>query len=298
MGRYDRAVRIATLSDLHVDFEANREAFVELAGAVHRGGADAVVVAGDVSHVDAHIQLVLRSLKIACPVVAYLPGNHDLWTARKGASEDPSVNTWDRYRQVLPELVRGEGAHYLPAGPLELGRVAIAGTTGWYDGSLLRPEHRDALDPDAFEKGQLGALQWSDARFTVFRDAEGRAMKNAEVARTMERELAAQLEDLDGNPEIEAVFAATHVLAFREALGGPKGPPFDLLDAFMGSVELGRVLRSSKKLRAAAFGHTHLGRKFTVGDVEVAGAPLGYPRERTRWPEGSLSERAIAWFEL
>lgn len=296
---YGWAVRIASVSDLHVDFGENLKAFIELAGAIHAGGADAVVVAGDVSHVAEHIQLVLKSLKIAAPVVAYLPGNHDLWEAREGAAEDPSVDTWRRYREVLPALVRGEGCHYLPAAPLELGRVAIAGTTGWYDGSLLRPEHRAKLDPAEFEAGRIGPLQWTDAKFCAFRDpATGARMENARVARVMEEELRAQLDDLDGHPTVEAVVVATHVLGFREALGPAKGAPFDHLDAFMGSTRLGQVMRGRRKVRAAVFGHTHIGRRFEVDGIRVAGAPLGYPRERRRWPEGSLTERAIAWIEV
>lgn len=290
-------MRIASVSDLHVDFADNRDAFVELAGAVHRGGADVVVVAGDVSHVDEHITLVLRSLRVAVETVAYLPGNHDLWLVPPAApSEDR--DSWRRYREELPALCAAEGCHYLPRGPLELGRVAIAGTTGWYDGSLLRPHARREAPDDLLATGRFGDAQWSDARFARFLDSAGRPMPPEVVARTMERELAAQLEDLDRHPEVEDVVVATHVLGFREALGPSRGLPFDLLDAFMGSRSLGQVIQGSKKVRAAIYGHTHFGARFEVGGIKVHGTPLGYPRERRRWPEGSLVDRALGWIDL
>ncbi len=291
-------MRIASVSDLHVDFPANREAVVRLATAIHRRGADLVVVAGDISHVDDHIARALRAFALAAPRVAYVPGNHELWFARPDVRSDPSLDSWRRYEVDLRRIAEAEGCHYLPAGPLELGPVAVAGVTGWYDHSLLRPEVRGAIAPEALESKQLGGSEWVDGRYTVFRDGDGVPMGDAAIARRMELALAADLADLDGNPDVTDVVAVTHVLPFREALGPARGLPFDGFDAFMGSLSLGDVIRSSKKVRACIYGHTHRPGAFAVGPIRVHGTPLGYPRERPGISLDALPDRAIGWLEI
>lgn len=295
---YVKPVRIASVSDLHVDFSENRRALVGLATHIHAGSPDLVVVAGDVSHVDDDIRRVLRTFKVVAPEVAYIPGNHDLWTVREDLAKDPEHDTWLRYREGLKVLTEAEGCHYLPAGPLELGRVGVAGTTGWYDASLLRPQLRGELDDEALGAKKLGNAMWADSKYTLFRDESGAVMSDAAVARQMELELEAQLEDLDHNPDIEDVVAVTHVLGFREALGPPKGMPWDYFDAFMGTTELGRVVRRGKKVRAAVYGHTHRPGRFEVDGIRVHGTPLGYPKERKNLPADALPARAVGWIDL
>ena len=295
---YGKVVRIASVSDLHVDFPENREVLVRLATEIHRAGADLVVVAGDVSHVDDHIARTLRAFRIAAPRVAYLPGNHDLWFARKHAEEDPDVDSWRRYREDLRVLVEAENCHYLPAQPLYLGSVALVGTTGWYDYSLIRPEVRTHVGEAALREKRWAGAEWSDARYAIFRDASGGRMSDPEVAKRMEEDLVEQLDAVDRNPDVQDVVAATHVLAFAEALGGPKGLPWDYFDAFMGSRGLGEVLRRSPKVRAAIYGHTHRPGRFDLHGIHVHGTPLGYPRERRGIPRPDVVTRSIGWLEL
>lgn len=292
------AVRIASVSDLHVDFAANRNAVVRLATEIHRRQADLVVVAGDVSHVDDHIARTVRAFKVAAPRVAYLPGNHDLWFVQEDARDNPKVDSWRRYRVELKALVEAEGCHYLPDGPLRIGSIAVAGVTGWYDSSMLRPEILAQVGPDAVRAKAFGGAVWSDARFAVFRDEAGAPMSDAAVARRMEQDLSQQLETLDAEADITDVVVATHVLGFTEALGPPKGMPWDYFDAFMGSLDLGKVVRSSRKVRAAIYGHTHRPGAFEVGGIRVHGTPLGYPRERRKLDPETIPERAIGWIEL
>ena len=49
------------------------------------------------------------------------------------------VDTWVRYTDDLRRLAEGASAHYIPAGPLVIGDVALVGTCGWYDYSFLEP---------------------------------------------------------------------------------------------------------------------------------------------------------------
>ena len=292
-------MRIASVSDLHVDFAKNREAVVQMATAVHRRNADLVIVAGDVSHVDDHIAKVLKAFRLAAPHVAYIPGNHDLWFARRDARSDRSLDSWQRYRHDLKLLVESEGCHYLPAKPLRLSNMALVGTCGWYDYSMLAFGHREQFGEEAIKAKTWDGAIWSDGHFVVFRDEHGELMGDEAVARVMERDLEAQLSDVDMDPEVETVVVATHVLAFRAALGSTASKmPWAYFNAFMGSTRLGDIVRSSKKVRAAVYGHTHRPGRFDVGDIQVVGRPLGYPKERKDEPEQLLIQNHVAWIDI
>ncbi|MDH4282396.1 MAG: metallophosphoesterase, partial [Myxococcales bacterium] len=144
-------MRIASVSDIHLDFARNRELFAKMAAQIHACRADAVLVVGDVSHIDELIARCILALKQVVDVVGYLPGNHDLWVNRPGEDlrDDRSFNTWNRHDHVLRALVESAGGHYLPAKPLRLDDVAIAGSCGWYDYSFFRSDFRKEVTASA-----------------------------------------------------------------------------------------------------------------------------------------------------
>lgn len=291
-------MRIATVSDLHTDFPENREDVVKLALAIHRAKADLVIVAGDVSHKNDRIQRTLVALRETAGQVAYLPGNHDLWFDVPDAPGRPELDTWDRYHRELKALAEGAGAHYLPAGPLHLAQVAVVGTCGWYDYSLMPPAMRQSMDDRILAAKQFGGLQWSDARFIAFRDAGGALMSDVEVARRMERELAAQLERVEAQPEVAHVVVATHHQPFYEVVARTGTLPWEYFNAFMGSTGLGEVIKRSSKVRAVVYGHSHVVGSHEVSGLRVYGTPMGYPRERKGLDDKALVETRIGWIEL
>lgn len=286
-------MRIATLSDLHLDHPANREALSGLAVAVAAGDPALIVVAGDISHQDAWIRAGLRALKALGPEIAFVPGNHDLWEP-KAAQPD----SWRRYREQLPALCAEEGVHYLPSAPLVLGRVGIAGTCGWYDHSLLLPELRGRFSDDELAKKRYGRGVWNDVNHVRFVDADGATMTDPAVARVMEAELAAQLAALDADPAVDAVVAVTHHLPYSEVAFRTYGLPWEFFNAFMGSEGLGRVLDGSDKIHSVVYGHSHVHIEAELRGRRVYNRPLGYPRERRGIAPEAYASRYVGWIEV
>ncbi|MGF1508491.1 MAG: metallophosphoesterase [Myxococcota bacterium] len=285
-------MRIASVSDLHIDHPANLAVLVEMASVIHAGRADVVLVAGDVSHVDSHILGVIRSFQVVAEEVVYVPGNHELWQV------DGPIDSWRRYRDDLRALVEDAGAHYLPTKPFVSEGVAICGTCGWYDHSFLLPEIAKTIDPASLERKTLDGMTWSDVRYVAFRDAEGRAMTDAEVADVMKAELSAQLDHLNKDPLVRSVLAVTHHLAFSEAVQRTHSLPWEFFNAFMGSRSLGDVIRRCPKVRAAVYGHTHEPGQFVVDGIRVVGSPLGYPMERRGKSVQEIAKSRVAWIDL
>lgn len=286
------------MSDLHTDYPENRDAVVKLAVAVHEGAADVLIVAGDVSHKNERIERALTALKEAAPIVAYIPGNHDLWFDVPFAPADRALDTWQRYRVELAELCERIGVHYLPAAPLYLGKVAIVGTCGWYDYSLMPAALREGVGAEALKSKQYGGVMWSDARFIAFRDRDGALMDDVEVARQMERELLAHVAAAEQEAGVEDIVVVTHHQPFDSVVTHTGQMPWEFFCAFMGSEGLGEVIKSSPKVRHAIYGHTHIVGDHDVDGVRVFGTALGYPRERHGIDDEGLKRTRVGWIAL
>lgn len=293
-------MRIASVSDIHLEYGANRDLFVKMAREIRARGADAVVVVGDVSHIDELIALSIRVLGQVTDCVAYTPGNHDVWVDRPGEDlrDDSDFNTWERHDDDLKAIVEAEGGHYLPAAPLRLGDVALAGSCGWYDHSFLLPELRERIPETALAEQSVEGLQWGDRTRTVFRDTDGRVMSNPEVARRMEHRLDAQLGELDRDPSVDRVVCATHHLQYEQAVLRTGTLPWEIFNAFMGSIRMGEMIDAHPKVGHVIYGHTHTPRDFHVGSRRVFGTPLGYPRERKGRSDEEVIRTRIGWIEL
>lgn len=290
-------LRIATVSDLHTDYEENRDALVKLAVEIHSRQADLVIVAGDVSHRPDRISRALRAFKEAAPQVAYVPGNHEMWFDVPSARDRPDLNSWQRYRDELRNVAEDAGAHYLPAAPLVLGTIAVAGTCGWYDYSLMLAAYRSQVGLDALEAKTFGGVMWSDARYVAFRHPDGRIMTDPEVAARMELDLQRQLDQLDANSAVDEIVVVTHHQPFSEVVRRTGTLPWEYFNAFMGSAGLGETIMSSPKVRTAVYGHTHIVGEFDVRGIRVYGTALGYPRERKGLDDRALLESRIGWIE-
>lgn len=291
-------MRIASVSDLHTDYEENRDAVVKIAAEIHRRDADLTIIAGDVSHRDDRIHRAVAAFAAVCDRVAYIPGNHDLWFDVPNASARSDLDTWRRYEVDLKAIVEDAGGHYLPSAPLVLGAVAVIGSCGWYDYSLVLPKLRTVLDDATLAKKQLGQLGWSDARYIAFRDARGAVMGDPAVARRMETQLRGQLEAVEADDRVAHVVAVTHHLPYTQVVSRTGELPWEFFNAFMGSAGLGHVISSGEKVRVAIHGHTHIIGEAMIGPIRVYGTALGYPRERHGVDAAALIDTRIGWIDL
>lgn len=291
---------VASVSDVHLEYAPNRELFKKMLAVIQARKADVVIVVGDVSHVDDLISRCVLVAKHVASVVAYLPGNHDLWVDRRGQDvrDDPSFNTWERHDRVLKALVESAGGHYLPAAPLRLGRVAIAGACGWYDHSFFRSEFRKLVPESALREQTLNGMQWGDRTRTAFRRPDGQLMSDREVAWMMEDTLDRQLAELETDPEIDHVICATHHQQYEQTVRRWGTLPWEFFNAFMGTRRMGELIDKHSKVRHVIYGHTHTVGDTMVGPRRVFGTPLGYPRERKGLSEEEILRTRIGWIEL
>jgi 3',5'-cyclic AMP phosphodiesterase CpdA len=69
-------MKLFAVSDLHLSYEANRKALVEIESCPD----DWLILAGDVGETTTHLELAFETLKPRFAQLVWVPGNHELWT--------------------------------------------------------------------------------------------------------------------------------------------------------------------------------------------------------------------------
>ena len=108
-------MKLYAISDLHLGYEANQRALLEITSRP----ADWLILAGDVGETAAHLELAFKELKPRFARLVWVPGNHELWTLSNEAARG-------RFKyDELVELCRSHGV-LTPEDPYPI--VTIAGT--------------------------------------------------------------------------------------------------------------------------------------------------------------------------
>jgi hypothetical protein len=266
--------RLVFTSDLHI--EHHPEVVLLVAERARALGADLLVIAGDVGGRDGALGQALAVLGQAAPKVAFVPGNHDLWT--RGDAPDSR----QRYLEVLPELCRRAGVHYLPTGLLDAGGVTVLGQTGWYDYSLRHPGNEARIPLAAYRAGAFGKLAWADhylIRWPGLDDAGLTAWMTERLVR-----------DLRQAPRDRPAVVVTHMLPFDE-LAAHRRLPWAFVRGFLGARSLGTAIieaaRAGLPIVQVIAGHSHFARRTEVAvgpgrRLATALAPIGNAREHQR----------------
>ncbi len=278
-------MRIAAVSDLHVNYARHAEGLERLVSALPGLRADALVVAGDFASgpFEEHYARWLPRLAFDGPRIA-VPGNHDLW-GNEGS-------TWDRHRAVCAHL-REQGWHVLDEEPFRRGGVVFVGNVGWYDYSYF-PE--PTPERDELARGISGRMRtpvagwedlrrwlpakrlprvcrWNDGRFTDW----GRS--DAEVADHFNERLEADLET--ARRRGETTIAVTHHAPFDRLVPERMDVRWSFCRAFAGSRATGERLTRGRGVRAVLCGHIHRPQRLTVGDTEVV--DVAFTPARPEW---------------
>jgi UDP-2,3-diacylglucosamine pyrophosphatase LpxH len=143
-----------------VDYPENMAWIRGLSDIAFRG--DALLLAGDVTHDLARLEIALDALNRKFKHLFYVPGNHELWVMK-----GESGNSVDKFHRIL-DLCSALGVKTQPArvGDDE-GRVWVVPLFSWY---TLPEEGRDSLFLP--KRGDAGLQVWSDSYFVKWPPGE------------------------------------------------------------------------------------------------------------------------------
>jgi predicted phosphodiesterase len=262
-------MQVFAISDLHTDFRDNLGQLEQLSRQSYR--ADALIVAGDVSH---DLLVLRRTLQIFLERfrhVFFVPGNHELWI-RDG--EHP--HSVQKFQDVL-RLCESLGVH---TGPEVIGfgqdRVCVVPLFSWYarpgEGSDSLYRERDIEEPVESVWADDYLVKWP--RSGGFQPVQ-------------------YFLDLNG-PRVSAEYAVSRIsfshflprqdlmfpVAGEPAQAGPDPPrqPFNF-SRVAGSTLIEQQIRKLGS-RVHVYGHQHRNRCRCYDGVWYVSNCLGYPEER------------------
>ncbi len=124
-------MRVFAISDIHIDFEENRQWVWNLSQKDYQ--EDILLVAGDIHSKIPEVAKTFVQLKKCFAQIMFVPGNHDLWT-----SLEPQYSSLEKFR-LLQKTCQEEG---IQTTPFSTGKLTIVPLLSWYDFSFGKPTNQ------------------------------------------------------------------------------------------------------------------------------------------------------------
>lgn len=239
------ALRLFALSDIHVDFEANRKWLEGLSRFDYKN--DTLLLAGDVSDIESLLAWAFEVLSDCFAEVCFVPGNHDLWVMRSEQS-----NSFDKLERVLA-IAEERRVH---TGPVLFGTIGVIPLWGWYDFSFGEPG-------DSLKKA------WND--FSACRWPEGcteRSLTEHFLSRNV----------IDPPEGAQQLITFSHFMPRIDLMPASMPAKRKMIFPVLGSSRLDEQIRSLGST-LHLYGHSHLNRHLTIDNVTYINNAFGYPHE-------------------
>ena len=273
------APKVYAISDVHTDHAANWQWVLSLSRTAYLH--DALILAGDVSDDTAVLEATLRECTERFSTVVFVPGNHDVWCARKAST--PSADSYSKLKD-LQSLCARLGVHTRPVvvGGEQEGAtpVLLVPLLSWYHASfdteppvplLEVPSPRRVMTDFAVCRWPAGVDDSTDDVAVLWDAAndEDWASAGFDPDAAAARQMAPN------------VISCSHFLPRMELVPEKRFLFYPNLPQAVGSTYLGsRVARLRPDVHV--FGHTHFAYDLTLPDdgIRYLQAALSYPNER------------------
>lgn len=258
-------MRIACISDLHIDINADYPVLDELCKIVSENKTDILLVAGDICESCELVSKAAEKLeKDSGAKVLYVPGNHDMWA--KNTDKD-SDELYEYYREDPRCLTTGKSYEFEVSGK----KYVILGDIGWYDYSFASKIYSD----EELDKMSLDGRTWQDKNFNVWtRDNKG---KCEEMLKNIEKDIH-NFEKSGYN-----IIYMTHMLPIKDFDVPETYKGWGFFNAFLGTVKLGDIFEAHEAVKFSISGHVHFRKTAEHGHVKYLLPCLNY---HTEWQDG------------
>lgn len=248
-------MRIAAISDLHLDINRDYPVLDRLKEMVEKEGASYLLIAGDIYE---DFRMIIREMKAlenrSSFKVLYVPGNHDLW------SPDPHAFDVDYIYSAFRDDER-----CLSGKCVIDNDVAFIGDVGWYDYSFGN-HHR--FSSEMFEKMSYMGRTWQDSIKNPW------TIDNIRRCDIQLEAISSSLDKASGRK----IVAVTHMLPIREFTVLDARPEWEYFNAFLGTEKLGRLFEE-RKVSYSISGHVHYRKEEKKNGVDYICPCLGYKSE-------------------
>jgi 3',5'-cyclic AMP phosphodiesterase CpdA len=269
---------LRAVSDLHVNHEQNRGLLQSIRPG-HPG--DWLLVAGDVAEAITDIERALAALRDRFARVVWVPGNHELWTAR---DDETPLRGAARYQQLITMCRRlgvltPEDSYPVWDGPGGPARVAPLFLL--YDYSFLPPPAATAAE--ALAAARAAGVVCTDEFLLRSDPYRSQAEWCADRVAMTEQRLAAHHDDVP-------LVLVNHWPLIREPTRTLRYQEFAL---WCGTTRTAGW-HTRFNVAAVVYGHLHIPRRSTYDAVRFEEVSIGYPAEWHRFGlRGDLARQIL-----
>lgn len=240
-------MRVFAISDLHLDYAANREWLQQLPQ--HEYNDDVLILAGDVSDRLNLLEDAFRALTKRFATVLFVPGNHDLWINRERLPDSFAK---------LDAVLAATREHGVRTDIYREGELAIVPLLGWYDYSFGTAD--DYLK-----------AAWAD-----YRNCQWPGHDDISLTRFFTEQnpstLSSALQDA------QRIITFSHFLPRIDVMPGRIPEKHRKIYPVLGTTILESQLRELGS-RVHVYGHSHVNRHVTIDGVTYINNAFGYPSE-------------------
>jgi predicted phosphodiesterase len=238
-------MRIFAVSDVHIDYQENRQWLAELSFEDYR--EDVLILAGDLTDSLPLLQECFAGLVKKFLKVLFVPGNHELWVPR-----NKTMTSVEKFQQVC-KLAKDSG---LSLEPFQVKSLSIVPLLSWYDFSFASPSAKLMESWVDFQ-----ACFWPDH------------LTPSDVTAYFLEKNEAYLHTTN-----DKVISFSHFLPRIDLMSAQIPQAYHYLYPVLGSVLLERQIRVLKP-DIHVFGHSHVNRSVTLDGIQYINNAFGYPSE-------------------
>jgi len=239
-------MRVLTVSDLHIDFEANKRWLFNLSRYDYQ--EDILVLPGDITHIAKLFERALIFLKKRFHEVLFVPGNHDLWIV--GDTSKDSLEKHD----LIETICMDTG---IATTPVHIDDLSVVPLHSWYDYSFGQPSNElKQIWSDFWHcKWPRGFDEEKITTFFLAKNNDAINIKNKQV--------------------ISFSHFAPRIDIFPDFIPLKKR----ILYPALGAARLEQHVRKLKP-DIHVFGHTHINMRVEMDDIIYINNAYGYPYEK------------------
>ncbi len=279
-------MKIAVISDLHIDINEKFPVIDCLASYLKKHRADVLLVAGDICENAVYVKEAMEELeKQSGSRVLYVPGNHDMWSEHlEEVSTDEIYQIYKEDPRCLcdhPIVLKGEN-----------GPFVVIGDIGWYDYSFASKEYGFEELETMEHEGRI----WQDRLKNQW------TVDNKGCLEQMLNHLEKQLKEYIDYPAV----VVTHMLPIKEFCVPEEREMWKFFNAFLGSEELEK-LYNQYHVAYAVCGHVHYRKALKKEDTMYLCPCLGYHTEWEQAQQGNEGhgedlewqiEHSVQWIDM
>lgn len=257
-------MKLAYTSDTHVDFfkgasNTDKDMQWYIKHILKPIEADAIVIAGDISHYNAQSIALLTNLKHHYNHVIAVTGNHDMYLLSNSQKDDYNYSSFEKI-QELREMCLANGIHLLDGESLTIDGVTIGGCPMWYQVPDIQQWLRFMNDGHKIFEGYPLQMPYSLERMCTF---DPNAYYEDQLLKLK------SLKNLD-------VFVSHVVPASLGTTDARYGT--SEYDLYYQSDNIGALKETGAKY--SIFGHSHCQYDKVVDGIRFLSSAIGYPGEQ------------------